>query len=171
MQQLGTLMASTPLTTLAIGGGAVALGFLVGGDDIGRFAMLPLGTWLILAALIRHVARDDAAGSESVRWIPIHFSGGLGRFDVRSRGDGRHVEVLKSGKTVVAELTATPERDELVIDFGLADDPDVDAFGAAIGLAIKMVAAADEDLADGQEVPWIRAPDRSPAVLGAWCRD
>jgi hypothetical protein len=170
MQQLGTSMAGTPLTALAIGAGAVTLGFVLGGDDMGRFAMLPLGAWLILAALTRYVAPGDAAVPESVRRIPIRFSGGLGRFTVRSHGDGRHVEVLGPGKTVVAELFATHERDELVVDFGLADDPDVDAFGAAIGLAIEMVAAADEELPESREDHSTTATG-SPAILGAWCRD
>lgn len=171
MKQLGTSMRGTPLTALVIGGGAAALSFLLRGDDIARFAMLALATWLILATLIRYVASRDAAVPESVRWIPIRFSGGLGRFEVRSRGDGRHVEVIGPGKTVVAELIATHERDELVIDFDLADDPDVDAFGAAIGLAIEMVAAADDDLPESREAPWVTASASSPAILGAWCRD
>ncbi len=170
MHQLGKLMAGTPLTALAIGGAAVALGVVLRGD-LGRFAMLPLGAWLILAALMRHVALGKEAGPESVRSVPIHFSGGLGPFDVRSRGDGRHVEVLGPGKTVVAELIATHEQDELIIDFGLAEDPDVDALGSAIGLAIEMVAAADEDLPESREVPWTTDPTHTPAILGAWCRD
>lgn len=159
-QQLSSSMSRTPLTALAIGVAAVALGLGLRGDHTGRYAVLLLGTWLIFEALIRHVASRDLAAPEPLRRIPIRFSGGLGRFEVRSRGDGRRVEV-GTGETVVAELIARDEGDELVVDFGLADDPDVDDFGAAIGLAIEMVAAADEDLPAVRET-WAKASASFP---------
>jgi hypothetical protein len=145
MQQLSGAVSREPLITLAIGVVAVVLGLVLRDDHPGRYAVLLLGTWLVFGALIRYVASDAMAAPGPLRWIPIRFSGDLGRFELRSRGDGRRVEV-RTGEAVVAELIARDEGDELLVDFGLADDPEVDAFGAAIGLAIEMVAAADEDL-------------------------
>jgi hypothetical protein len=138
-------MSRRSVVTLAIGGVAMALGLVLGEDQTERYAVLLLGTGLIAGALIRHATAHDLRTLEPLRWIPVRFSGGLGRFELHSRGDGRHVEV-RSGEAVVAELIATDEGDELVVDFDLAADPDVDAFGAAIGLAIEMVAAADEPI-------------------------
>ena len=144
MQQLGTRTFRRPSAPVLIGMGAVALGLVLREDPAARYALLLLGTWLVLAASISSALHDTPA-REPIRRIPIRFSGGVGRFEVRPRGDGRRVEV-RSGDAIVAELIARDEGDELVVDFGLADDPEVDAFGAAIGLAIEMVAAADEEV-------------------------
>ena len=163
MQQLSSSMSREPLTTLAIGVVAVALGLILRDDHPGRYAVLLLGTWLLFGALIRYVASHAMAAPEPLRWIPIRFSGDLGRFELRSRGDGRRVEV-RTGEAVVAELIASDEGDELVVDFGLADDPDVDDFGAAIGLAIEMVAAADEDLPARRELVGPPASASSPGL-------
>jgi hypothetical protein len=149
--QLSSSMSRVPLTTLAIGVAAVALALVLQDDQAGRYAVLLLGTWLVAVALIRYVMAHDRTAPEPSRGIPVHFSGGLGRFELRSRGDGRRVEV-RTGEAVVAKLVARDEGDELVVDFSLADDPDVDAFGAAIGLAIELVAAADEDLPARREL-------------------
>ena len=152
MRQLSSSMSREPLIiTLGIGVVAVALGLVLHGDHAPRWAVILLGIWLVFGALIRHVASRATAALEPLRWIPIRFSGDLGRFEVRSRGDGRRVEV-RTGEAVVAKLIARDEGDELVVDFGLADDPDVDAFGTAIGLAIEIVAAADQDLPATQEL-------------------
>ena len=160
--QLSSSMSREPLTTLAIGVAAVVLGLVVRDDHAARYALLLLGTWLAFGALIRCVAPYHMAAPKPLRAIPIRFSGGLGRFELRSRGDGRRVEV-RTGEAVVAELIARDEGDELVIDFSLADEPDVDAFGAAIGLAIEMVAAAEEDLAPRPELV---APPASASTPG-----
>ncbi len=147
--QLSSSMSREPLTTLAIGVAAVTLALILRDDQAGRYAVLLLGTWLVVEASIRYA--HDRAAPEPPRVIPIHFSGDLGRFEMRSLGDGRRVEV-RTGEAVVAKLVARDEGDELVVDFSLADDPDVDAFGAAIGLAIEMVAAADEDFPARREL-------------------
>jgi hypothetical protein len=158
--QLSSSMSGKPLTSLAIGVAAVALGLVL--RDAAGYGVLLLGTWLAFAALIRCVALYHMAAPKPQRRIPIRFSGGLGRFELRSRGDGRRVEV-RTGEAVVAELIARDEGDELVIDFSIADEPDVDAFGAAIGLAIEMVAAADEDLAPRPELVAPRASASIPS--------
>ena len=147
--QLSTSMSGIPLTSLVIGLAAVALGLVL--RDTAGYSVLLLGTWLVFGALIRCGTPHDMAAPKSQRRIPIRFSGGLGRYELRSRGDGRRVEV-RTGEAVVAELIARDDGDELVVDFSLADEPDVDALGAAIGLAIELVAAADEDLAPRPEL-------------------
>ena len=103
-----------------------------------------LGTWLCIASLIRYVGLRAESSREPIRWIPVRFSGDLGRFELRARGDGRRVEV-RVGSEVVAEAIASDEGDELVLDFEAASDSELEAFGAAIGQAIEMVAIADED--------------------------
>ena len=158
--QLSRSMSGRPLTSLAIGVAAVVVGLVV--RDTAGYGVLLLGTWLAFGALIRYVAPYDVAAPKPQRRIPIRFSGGLGRFELRSRGDGRRVEV-RTREAVVAELIARDEGDELVVDFSLADDPDVDAFGAAIGLAIEMVAAADEDLPPRRELVAPPASARTPS--------
>jgi hypothetical protein len=161
--QLSSSTSGKTLTSLAIGVAAIELGLVL--RDPAGYAVLLLGTWLAFAALICCVAPYDTAPPKPQRRIPIHFSGGLGRFELRSRGDGRRVEV-RTGEAVVAELIARDDGDELVVDFSLADDPDVDAFGAAIGLAIELVAAADEDQTPKPELV---APPESPSLRG-YCR-
>jgi hypothetical protein len=105
-------------------------------------ALLPL--WLMVASLIayvgaRHPAREGVRGQPA---IPLRFAGPMGRFSLRRRGDGRHVEVLATG-TVVAEVRATDLRDE--IDFHVLVAPDEAAdLGSAVGQAMEMVSAADE---------------------------
>ena len=132
------------MTALAIGAVAAALGIVLPGTHAARYAVLLLGTWLVIGTLISFAASHDMAVSKVQRSIPIRFSGYLGRFSLRRLSDGRRVEV-RTGEAVVAELIARDEGDELIIDFSLADDSDVDAFGAAIGLAIEFVVAADQE--------------------------
>jgi hypothetical protein len=118
-----------------------------------RYAAALLGVWLLFASLIRYAAlRRRLLMPMFRRPIPIRFSGYLGRFTLRVRGDGRRVEV-HAGADIVAEAVATDERDELVVDLEAVDDAEIDALGAAIGAAIEMVAEADED--------------RSPELSGA----
>jgi hypothetical protein len=113
-----------------------------------RFAAALIGVWLLFAALIRFAGHGRGASMAIFRRpIPIRFSGTLGRFTLRPRGDGRRVEV-RAGAEVVAEAIATDERDELVVDLEVVEDDELDAFGTAIGKAIEMAAAADE----GREV-------------------
>jgi hypothetical protein len=148
------------MTPLAIGMMAVALGTALPGTHAARFAVVLLGAWLVIGTLIRHAASHQPAAPEALRPIPIRFSGTLGRFQLRARGDGRRVEVT-TGDAIVAELIARDEGDELIVDFSLADEPDAEAFGAAIGLAIEMVAAADQDVDPSRSVAPAR-PSRKP---------
>ena len=110
-----------------------------------RSAAALIGVWLLFASLIRYAALHRRVRMPTFRRpIPIRFGGNLGRFTLRSRGDGRRVEV-HAGAEVVAEAVATDERDELVVDLEAVDDAELEALGAAIGEAIEMVAVADED--------------------------
>lgn len=109
-----------------------------------RHAAALLGIWLCVASLIRYLALPTELSRESNGWIPVRFSGDLGRFELRARGDGRRVEV-RAGSEVVAEAIASDEGDHLLLDFEAASDSELEAFGAAIGQAIEMVAAADAD--------------------------
>jgi hypothetical protein len=109
-----------------------------------------LGTWLAVGGVIRGAVASRPPAPDPQRQIPVRFSGSLGRYEVRTRGDGRRAEV-RTRDIVLAELIARDDGDELVVDFSIADQPDVDAFGAAIGLAMEMVVAADDDVAPRQE--------------------
>jgi hypothetical protein len=126
-----------------------------------RYSLVLIGAWLLFAALIRYVALRPQLSPLFRRPIPIRFAGNLGRFTLLSWGDGRRVEV-RAGDEVVAEATATDERDELVVDLGTVDDGELDALGAAIGRAIEMVAVADERLATEQRIAgpgtWVDRP-------------
>ena len=135
-----------------------------------RHAAALFGIWLCIASLIRYVAMRTESSREPIRWIPLRFSGDLGRFELRPRGDGRRVEV-RAGSEVVAEAIASDEGDELVLDFGAVSDSELEAFGAAIGQAIEMVAVADEDSPAERQVAgpasWGKAPE---AVKGGVLR-
>lgn len=109
-----------------------------------RNAAALVGVWLCIASMIRYVASRAESSREAVRWIPLRFSGDLGRFELRPRGDGRRVEI-RAGSEIVGEAIASDEGDELVVDFEAADDAELEEFGAAIGQAIEMVAVADQD--------------------------
>ena len=116
-----------------------------------RHAAALFGIWLCIASLIRYVALRTESSPEPIRWIPVRFSGDLGRFELRPRGDGRRVEV-RAGSEVVAEAIATDDGDELVLDFVAESNSDLEAFGAAIGQAIEMVAVADDDRPEERRV-------------------
>ncbi len=116
-----------------------------------------LGLWLLIASLIRYVELRAEQGSEPPRDIPIGFSGSIGRFRVRARGDGRRVEVV-GGSQVLAEAIASDDGDELVLHSEDVPDSELGAFGNALGLAIEMAAVADED----------RPTERHVAGPAAW---
>ena len=136
-----------------------------------RYAAALIGVWIVFASLIRYVAFDREHPMHTFRRaIPIRLSGNLGRFTLRSLGDGRRVEV-RAGAEVVAEAIATDERDELVVDLDAVDDAELDALGAAIGEAIEMVAAADEERPDAMRVASLRSwGRRTRAATGSVLR-
>jgi hypothetical protein len=68
---------------------------------------------------------------------------------------------VRAGAEVVAEAIATDDGDELVVDFDAPEDSELEAFGAAIGQAIEMAAAADAD----------RPDERHIAGPASWRRD
>ena len=105
-----------------------------------------LGVWLSFASLIRYVElrAEPTSPAETFRSVPFRFSGPIGRFRLRPYGDGRRIEV-RAGSQVVAEVIAADEGDEIVLNPETVADSELDAFGAALGQAIEMAAAADED--------------------------
>lgn len=110
------------------------------------YSVALLGVWICFASLIRYAAllAERPSPPESTRWIPLRFSGPIGRFRLRPRGDGRRVEV-RASLQVVAEVIAADAGDEIVLDPEGVADSELEAFGTAIGRAIEMAAAADED--------------------------
>jgi hypothetical protein len=133
-------LCAVALATLSL----VAALVIPAGSTI-RYAAALIAIWLLVASLIQYMALHRRMSTPTFRRpIPIRFSGNLGRFTLRARGDGRRVEV-HAGADVVAEAVATDERDELVVDLEAVDDAELDTLGAAIGQAIEMVAVADED--------------------------
>ena len=147
MSVLNSPVAREPRYQLLFGvvaGSYTLVAMLLPIEPAHRYAAALLGIWLVFALLIRYVGLRGARPLSRGRWIPLRFTGELGRFQLRSRGDGRRVEV-RSGVEVVAEAIATDEGDELLVDFEAAEDSELDAFGAAIGQAIEMAAAADAD--------------------------
>lgn len=130
-----------------------------------RYAAALIGAWLLVASLIRYAGLHRRLSMPTFRRpIPIRFTGNLGRFTLRSRGDGRRVEV-HAGDEVVAEAIATDERDELVVDLEAIDDAEIDALGAAIGEAIEMVVVADEDRPGERRVAGPRNWGRRPRAI------
>jgi hypothetical protein len=105
-------------------------------------ALLPL--WLLCASLIVYVGMHHAArqGIQPRPPIPLRFSGPMGRFRLRRRGDGRHVQIL-AADAVVAEVRATDLRDEIEFHFDVSPDEARD-LGSAVGQAIEIVSDADE---------------------------
>jgi len=110
------------------------------------YSIALVGIWICFASLIRYAAlvTQRPAPSESRRWIPLRFTGPIGRFRLRPRGDGRRVEVRASSQ-IVAEVIAADGGDEIVLDPEAVADSELEAFGTALGRAIEMAAAADED--------------------------
>jgi hypothetical protein len=100
--------------------------------------------WLLFASLIGYAGSLSAQRQrgEGRLFIPLRFSGSTGRFRLRRRGDGRHVQILEAD-TVVAELRATDMRDEIHFHGAVAPEDSRD-FGSAVGQAIELVSVADE---------------------------
>lgn len=127
----------------------IILVLLLPSVPVNRYALALLGLWLFSASLIHYAALRSEPALGRIRWIPLRFTGDLGRFQLRPRGDGRRVEV-RAGSQVVAEAIANADGDQLLVDFDAASDSELEAFGTAIGQAIEMVVAADGDCPDGQ---------------------
>jgi hypothetical protein len=147
--------SSSPVTALSqalLGAAAVLIALLVPTRELGPlvWGAALLALWLCAASLISyfgmHLPRPPTTLSGG-RSIPMRFSGPTGRFALRRRGDGRKVEVT-AGPLVVAEVTASDLRDEIVLHADGVPDEELPDLGSAIGQAIEMAAAADEDGAD-----------------------
>ena len=112
----------------------------------GFFPAALLAVWLCFASLIRYLelVAEGSSPRQTRRAIPLRFSGPMGRFRLRRRGDGRRVEV-RAGSQIVAQVIAADEGDEIVLEPEAVVDSELEAFGAALGQAIEMAAAADED--------------------------
>jgi hypothetical protein len=100
--------------------------------------------WLTFASLIAYVGMHHAAqpGAQPRLFMPLRFSGPMGRFSLRRLGDGRHVQIL-AADAVVAELRATDARDEIDIHLVVSPEETRD-LGSAVGQAIELVSDADE---------------------------
>lgn len=105
-----------------------------------QHAGLLLGAWLCIGSLVQWWALRG----RTQRSIPLAFAGETGRFRLRVRGHGRRVDV-HSGLRVVAQASATPKGDSLVVNFDAVIDSELEALGAAIGQAMQLVAAAGND--------------------------
>ena len=105
-----------------------------------------LGVWVFFASLIRYVGlhAEPTSPAETFRSVPLRFSGPIGRFRLRPYGDGRRIEV-RAGSQVVAEVNAADDGDAILLNPETVADSELDAFGAALGQAIEMAAAAEED--------------------------
>jgi hypothetical protein len=135
--------------------GLALRGVLVGIAAVLLVALLPadvsmiaqvgilVGLWLCLASLLvfagGHWIRSQPPGTRS---IPLRFSGSMGRFRLRTRGDGRHVEIVSDG-VVLAEVKATDVRDEIELHEPVPSD-ELEELGSALGRAIEIVSDADE---------------------------
>jgi hypothetical protein len=110
------------------------------------------GLWLCVASLITYFGmrlQESQTTMGRRAPIPLRFSGPTGRFALRARGDGRTVEVI-AGPQVVAKVIAADLGDEIVLHADAVTDNELEDLGSAIGQAIEMAAAADEDGADRQ---------------------
>jgi hypothetical protein len=124
-----------------------------------------LGAWLCVTSLIGYseARRIASPTMEQPRpLIPIRFSGPLGAFSLRPRGDGRLVQILSS-KVVVAEVQASDFRDEIRILRTVTPDV-VEDFGSALGQAIEMACAADEAHLDWDDHSAARQEWRQPSA-------
>ena len=142
----------TALARALLGVVGVLLGLLAATRGAGPVAWgsALLAFWLCAASLIRYFGigfPQPASEVSRLRLIPLGFSGPTGRFSLRPRGDGRKVEVT-AGSEIVAEVLASDLRDEIIIDYDAVEDGELPDLGIALGQAIEMAAAADEDGAD-----------------------
>ena len=152
---MGDWQAKTMLLKLDRDEALALRGALVGAAALLLIAILPadssliaqigilLALWLcfgsVLVYVARHRTRSDPAGAPV---IPLRFTGGMGRFALRRRGDGRHVEIVSEG-VVLAEVKATDLRDEIQLREPIASD-ELEDLGSAIAQAIDIVSDADE---------------------------
>ena len=129
-------------------------GVLVGITGLLMLAVLPadnslilrggflLALWLCFASVLVYAAlpgkRSRAPRASS---IPLRFAGPTGRFSLRRRGDGRHVQILSEG-VVLAEVKATDLQDEIELHAVPSDA--IDDLGSALGEAIRVASDADE---------------------------
>jgi len=142
-----TLLSRTPhnaLFSALVGALYVLVILLLPIPPMQRYTAALFGVWLGIVSLIRYVTLRAEPPTEALRSIPLRFSGELGRFRLRPRGDGRRVEV-RAGSELVAEAIATDDGDELVLHAQHVADSELGAFGTAIGQAIEMAAVADAD--------------------------
>ena len=102
---------------------------------------LLLALWLFLPLCGLCGTSWDTSGGAGASFIPLRFSGPTGRFTLRRRGDGRHVEIVSEG-VVLAEVKATDLQDE--IEFQAVPPDGLEELGSAIGQAIGMASDADE---------------------------
>ncbi len=103
---------------------------------------LLLALWLCFASVLAYAARHGTrVRGNGASFIPLRFSGPTGRFTLRRRGDGRHVEIVSEG-VVLAEVKATDLQDE--IEFHAVPPDGLEELGSALGQAIHMASDADE---------------------------
>jgi len=102
-----------------------------------------LAVWLCAASLIAYRSRFVLAGQQPASSIPLRFSGSMGRFILRRRGDGRHVQVISNLGAVLADVQATDLQDRIDVCHGIGSD-EVEALGSALGQAIALVTDAEE---------------------------
>ena len=129
-------------------------GALVGVTCLLLLAVLPAGyaviaqggillaLWLCFASVLMFAARHGTRSrAPRASFIPLRFSGPTGRFTLRRRGDGRHVQIVSEG-VVLAEVKATDLQDEIELHAVPSDG--LEDLGSALGQAIELVSDADE---------------------------
>jgi hypothetical protein len=130
-------------------------GALVGATGLLLVALLPadasliaqvgmlLALWLCFGSILIYAARQRTSSpARRPSSIPLRFSGPMGRFTLRRRGDGRHVEIVAEG-VVLAEVKATDRRDEIELRETVSAD-ELEDLGSALGQAIEIASDADD---------------------------
>ena len=103
---------------------------------------LLLALWLFFGSLLAYAGLHGRSHASRAPFIPLRFSGPMGRLLLRKRGDGRHIEIVSEG-VVLAEVKATDLQDEIVLHEAVPPD-ELENLGSALGHAIEMVSDADE---------------------------
>ena len=134
----------TYLRQALVGGVALLLIAAFGAGDVPLVALgcALLALWLSVSALAAWLRASAVARGVRRPHIPLRFSGPMGRFILRRRADGRHVEVVVDG-VLAAEVKATDARDEIDVRTAPASSRELLEFGSALGQAIAMASAAD----------------------------
>lgn len=134
----------TYLRQALVGGMALLLIAAFGTGDVPLVALgcALLALWLSVSALATYLRASALARGIRRPHIPLRFSGPMGRFVLRRRDDGRHVEVVVDG-VVAAEVKATDARDEIDVRSAPTSAQELLEFGSALGQAIEMASAAD----------------------------